>query len=246
MKARFQAGVTLVEVLIAVTLLSLLTLGMLFAMRIGLGSLAKVDDKLMTNRRVVGAQRLLENQLEGLMPVKLMQCGKIAYPGNSGPLLFQGDERTMRLVSTFSLQQAWRGQPQILEMFVIAGDDGGVRLVVNETPYSPVTASAGCLGMASDPATGQQTPQFAPARISDHTFVLADHLAYCRFWYLVKLNRADQPLPKWLPIAPPGMWPRAIRVEMAPMKADRSSLQPLTVTAPLYMYRVPDIEYGDY
>jgi prepilin-type N-terminal cleavage/methylation domain-containing protein len=155
---RSRAGVTLVEVLIAVTLLSLLTLAMLFAMRIRLASLAKVNDKLMTNRRVVGAQRVLENQLEGLMPVKLMQCGKIVYPGNSGPVLFQGDDRTMHLVTTFSLQQAWRGQPQTLEMFVIAGDEGGVRLVVNETPYSPVAASAGCLGMISDQTTGQQRP----------------------------------------------------------------------------------------
>jgi prepilin-type N-terminal cleavage/methylation domain-containing protein len=243
---RAQAGVTLVEVLIAVTLLSLLTLGMLFAMRIGLSSLAKVDDKLMTNRRVVGAQRLLENQLEGLMPAKLVNCGKIYFTPTSGPVMFQGDQRSMRLVSTFSLQQAWRGQPQILEMFVIPGDEGGVRLVVNETPYSPLTASAGCLGMTTDPVSGQQVPRFAPPQISDHTFVLADHLAYCRFSYLVKLNVAERPLPKWIAAAPGGMWPRAIRVEMAPMKSDPSLLQPLTVTAPLNLYRAPDIEYGDY
>ena len=51
----------------------------------------------------------------------------------------------MRLVSTFSLQQGWRGPAEILEMFVIPGEDGeGVRLVVNETPYSRMAAGGAC------------------------------------------------------------------------------------------------------
>jgi prepilin-type N-terminal cleavage/methylation domain-containing protein len=134
------AGVTLIEVLIAVTLLSLLTLGMLFAMRIGLTTFAKTDSKLMINRRVAGSQRIVEQELEGLMPVNLGVCGKAVFPKPVLPL-FQGQQQSMRLVSGFSLQQAWRGQPQILDLFVIQSDDGpGVRLVVNETQYSPATA----------------------------------------------------------------------------------------------------------
>ena len=243
-----QAGVTLIEVLIAVTLLSLLTLGMLFAMRIGLTSLAKTDSKLMTNRRVAGAQRILDEELEGLMPVTLMSCGAALFPGFSGPVLFQAEEQTMRLVSTFSLQQAWRGQPQILELFVIPGEEGGdVRLIVNETPYSPVTAGHSCLGMVNDAATGGFFPRFAPPETSEHSFVLADRLAYCRFSYLVRVNVPNQPAAnKWLPSAPGGGWPLAIRVEMAPMKPDPSLLQPITVTAPVYLHRGPGIEYGDY
>src|SRR5207253_1377191 len=98
----------------AITLLSLLSVGMMVAMQIGLASFAKVDKRLMDNRRVSGAHRLLEQELEGLLPV-ISPCGrdlqKISF--------FQGEGQTMRLVSTFSLQQAWRGQPQILELFVI-------------------------------------------------------------------------------------------------------------------------------
>jgi len=245
---RRQAGVTLIEVLIAVTLLSLLTLGMLFAMRIGLTSLAKTDSKLMTNRRVAGAQRILDEELEGLMPVTLMSCGKTMFAGVTGPVLFQAQEQTMRLVSTFSLQQAWRGQPQILELFVIPGEEGGdVRLVVNEIPYSPVTAGQSCLGMANDAATGLSFPRFAPPQTSEHSFVLADRLAYCRFSYLVKVNAQGQPeVAKWLPAAHGVGWPLAIRVEMAPMKPDPSQLQPITVTAPVYVHRGPEIEYVDY
>ena len=243
---RPQSGVTLIEVLIAVTLLSLLTLGMLFAMRIGLISLAKTDDKLMTNRRVAGAQRILEQELEGLMPVTLMSCGKTIFPGG-GPIFFQAEPQMVRLVSTFSLQQAWRGQPQILEMFVLPGDDGrGVRLVVNETPYSPTTAGGTCLGVAPDAITGLPAGRFAPPQIAERTFVLADRLAYCRFAYLVKTNRGDQPSgPRWMAAAPGSMWPLAIRVEMAPLEPDPSLLQPVSVTAPLRVYRSPQIEYVD-
>ena len=247
MRRRAQAGVTLVEVLIAVTLLSLLTLGMLFAMRIGLNTLAKTDNKLMSNRRVAGAQRILEDELEGLMPVTLMACGQQTFQGVSGPVLFEAKEQSMRLVSTFSLQQAWRGQPQILELFVIPGEDGrGVRLVVNETPYSPVIAGQTCVGLAMNQATGLQFPRFAAPAVSERSFVLADRLAYCRFSYLVQNARPDRPTPPtWVSPAPAGNWPMGIRVEMAPLEKDPSLLQPITVTAPIFVHRGPGIEYGD-
>lgn len=244
--ARFSArGVTLIEVLIAVTLLSLLTLGMLLAMRIGLTTLAKTDDKLMTNRRVVGAQRVVEDELEGFMPVKLMYCGKTFFQGTSGPVLFKAQEHSMRIVSTFSLQQAWRGQPQILDLFVVQGDEGGVRLVVNETPYSPASAGNDCQGLAPDNTTGWAAAMFAPPQTSERSFVLADHLSYCRFSYLVKSPNPTQP-PKWMPMMGGSIWPLAIRIEMAPLQPNPSLLQPITVTAPIYFYRAPDIEYGDY
>ena len=75
----------------------------------------------------------------------------------------------MRLVSTVSLDGAWRGQPQILEIFVIPGADGrGVRLVVNEIPYTgPMGAGKFCMGIN----------KYIPAFASPKSFVLADQLA---------------------------------------------------------------------
>ena len=58
-----------------------------------------------------------EQQLEGLMPV-VATCGTGPVGGGAKMAFFQGEPQVMRLVSTFSLQQAWRGQPQILEIFV--------------------------------------------------------------------------------------------------------------------------------
>src|SRR5262249_10571755 len=158
-RLRPQAGVTLLEVLVAVTLLSLLSAGMFVALRIGLNSFTRVDTHLMENRRVAGAQRIVEQELEGLMPV-VTPCGET--PLRLG--FFQGEPQTMRLVSTFSLQEAWRGRPQILEIFVIPGENGrGVRLVVNEIPYTgALTAGRLCQGVMPDPQTGLAMPHFAP------------------------------------------------------------------------------------
>ena len=244
---RPQAGLTLIEVLIAMTLLSLLSLGLLFAMRIGFSAFAKTDDKLMHNRRVAGAQRVLEEELEGMMPV-VAPCGA---GGVQGPApraaFFQAEEQTMRLVSTFSLQQGWRGQPQILELLVIPGDQQGVRLVVNEIPYTgPAAAGRLCTGFAPDPTGGgSPVPRFLPAAPSERSFVLADKLAYCRFSYLVSSSSPKELTPVWLPHATRQGWPFAVRVEMAPLEPDPSVLQPITVTAPIHLWRAPEIEYVD-
>jgi general secretion pathway protein J len=235
-----QAGVTLMELLIAVTLLSLLSVGMLLAMRIGLMAYGKVQSKLMENRRVAGAQRILEEELEGMMPV-------VAACGAARAAFFQGEPQTMRLVSTFSLDQAWRGQPQILEIFVISGEEGrGVRLVVNEIPYTgPLGAGQLCSGRGTDLLTGISVARFAPVTPGPRAFVLADQLAYCRFsYYTIPIDRSVPP--HWTPNWTVDGWPFAVRVEMAPLDPDPSRLQPITVTAPIHLHRSSEIPYGDY
>jgi prepilin-type N-terminal cleavage/methylation domain-containing protein len=225
-----QAGVTLMELMIAVALLSLLSVGLMFALRIGLTAYSKTQTRLMDNRRVAGAQRILEQQLEGMMPV-VAPCGG-PQGGGTNSAFFQGGPQTMRLVSTFSLQQAWRGQPQILEVMQIPGADGrGVRLVVNEVPY-PGAIGAGLLCAAS----GQAGPG---------SFVLADKLAFCRFSYQTHPRNATD-APVWVTSWSMPTWPRAIRVEMEPLEPDPGRLQPITITAPIRLLRSPEIPYGDY
>ncbi len=242
---RPEAGTTLIEVLIAVTLLSLLSVGMLTAMRVGLMAFSKTDSKLMENRRVAGAQRVLQEQLEGMMPA-IVPCGEAPGTAAAKIAFFQGQPQTMRLVSTFSLQQGWRGQPQILELFVIPGEDGrGVRLVVNEILYTGPGAGRLCMGRAPDPLTGASVPQFLPVQSGPHSFVLADKLAYCRFSYFtIPLDRNVPP--HWTPNWNVSGWPFGVRIEMAPIDPDPSRLQPITVTAPIHLHRAPEIPYVDY
>jgi general secretion pathway protein J len=234
-------GVTLIELLVAITLLSLLSVGLLMALRLGLNAYGKTQTRLMDNRRVAGAQRILEEQLEGLMPV-VAACGASASGGGTKMAFFQGEPQVMRLVSTFSLQQAWRGQPQILEVFVIPGADGrGVRLVVNEIPYTGgLSAGQLCTG----PAPGGVGFTFLPVAPGPKSFVLADKLAYCRFSYLTPQKEPDHP-PLWLPVWAAATWPVGVRVDMAPLDPDPSRLQPIAITAPIHIHRNPEIVYAD-
>jgi len=155
----------------------------------------------------------------------------------------------MRLVTTFSLQEGWRGQAQIAEFFVIPGEEGvGFRLVVNELPYSPYLAGRLCLGVAPNPITGQNGATFPQATVSPRSFVLADKLAFCRFSYLTASTDPANPgkPAAWGPVAAGGGWPAAVRVEMAPIEPDPSRLQPISVTAPVRLHRSPEIAYVDY
>jgi len=230
-----RAGVTLVELLVAVTLFALLSVGMLYAFRIGLMAYSKTQTHLMDNRRVAGAQRVLLQELQNMVPV-------VAPCGGDGPKIpfFQGDSQSIRMVSTFSLQGASRGMTQILEIFVGPSSDGqGVRLLVNEIPYAgPRAAGQFCIGPG----------QFRAVSASDRSFVLADKLAYVRFTYL-KVPLEPTPERVWVPQFPGivgGTWPRAVRIEMAPYQADPSRLQPISVTAVIRVHRSPEVEYGDF
>ena len=51
--------------------------------------------------------------------------------------------------------------------------------------------------------------------------------------------------PDWLPVFAGRTWPVAVRIQMAPMETNPGALQPITVTAPLRIHRVPEIPYVD-
>ena len=239
------AGLTLIEVVIAVSLLSLLMVGVMTSLRLGLGALGRTNSQLMANRRVAGAQRVLEGQLEGLMPVIALYGAPGAAPTTKMPF-FQGEPQSMRFVSSYSLQESARGLPRILEFQVIPGkDDQGVRLVVNENLYTgPASAGIFCVGKGPDPLSGVDSYRFRPIEIGARSFVLADRLAFCRFTYQ---ETPPPPAPvKWTPSWVLPRWPGAIRIEMAPLDGGGPRLQPVSVTARIHVTRYGIFEYGDY
>ncbi len=243
---RSRSGVTLIEVLIAVSLLSLLSVGILLALRVGMSALDKANRKLMENRRIAGAQRILQQQLAGFIPVIALFAPAPDAPGVKIPF-FEGRPQSMRFVSGYSLGEAARGMPQILEFRVIPAEHegAGVRLVVNEIVYTgPRSAGALCLGPGPDPELGVTTQRFVPVQTGPHSFVIADHLAFCRFSYLglVPGTQLEDWLPAWIPLA---KWPLGIRIEMASIKTDAGSLKPVTITAPVRVDRYPIFDYGD-
>lgn len=242
MKRSSAAGVTLMELLIAVSLLALLVTGILSAMRMGFNALGKANGRLMDNRRVAGAQRILEQQIAGFIPVVAECLADPERPPVRMPF-FQGEPQSMRFVSGYSLGEAWRGFPQTVEFQVAPGKDGrGVMLIVNEHLYTgPRGPGLFCLGARFDPELGRPVPRFRPIEIGPGSFVLADKLAFCRFAYR---ELAPPPvMERWVPMWTAPQWPTAVRVEIAPFEPDPARLQPMTLTVPVRINRAPEEAY---
>ena len=240
---RRQSGMTLIEVTIAVTLFAILSLGIFTALRVGLNAMDRSNDRLMSNRRAAYAARILESEINGFMPASGEFRLTLQSPIQSMPF-FQGESSSMRFVSSYSLQDASRGYPQILEFTVIPGADRGVRLVVNESPYTgPVSACASCLGYAVDPVSNLRIPLFRPIQTGPGSFVLADKLAYCRFLF-ERPQVANAPA-GWVDHWVLQQWPVAVRIEMAPLNPDPARLQPMTVTSILHVNKMLVIDYED-
>ena len=240
-RSRTDGGVTLMELLIAMTLLGLLSVAIVTSLRVGLSAMSKTDNKLMSNRRVASVERILDQEIDAIMPVSA-DCQP---PGEQPPTrisFFQGEPASMRFASSYSLQQGARGLPAILEYQVIPGEDSqGVRLVVNEHVYTgPRGAGLFCLGTRTDPDTGVSSPIFVPIAIGANSFVLADKLAFCRFRFrdLPAPDHPEDP-PKWLLHWIKPVLPSAIRIEMAPLVPDAAKLQPVTLTIPVRVTRRP-------
>ena len=150
----------------------------------------------------------------------------------------------MRFVTAFSLQDAWRGRPQIAALQVIQGEHNeGVRLVVNEIPYTgPAQAGQFIAGREAD-ASGRIVTRFAPIIAGAQSFVVADRLQYCRFSYLEKLPMPpfDSWVTQWVR---PQQLPAGVRIEMASLDASPADLHATTFVIPFNVTVSPGDRYA--
>jgi len=243
MKQR-QRGVTLLELLIAISLMSLLSLAVLYSMRVGVNAMEKTNDRFLKNRRVLGVEKALAAQINGLMPAVAECPGETGVPGGKA-VMFHGDPQAMRFVTSYSLQEGARGYPKIVEFGVIPGEDGkGYRLIVNELPYMGIYSLRGlCVGVQPNPLDGPPGPAFSPVLPRQDSFILADRLAAVRFVY-----RETMPPPlleRWTPKWVANKLPAAIRVEMIPLEAAPQNLQVSTTTIQIRITANPLFTYAE-
>lgn len=207
---RRRRGVTLLELLVAMSLFSLLSMGVFFSLRTGLSSLGRVRDRVADARRQAGAQRSLELMLSGisLTGAQYFEAGEST---GRNAYFFQGESASMRFISNYSLQQGSRTPPQLIELAVAPNPEGGVRLLLNERPF-PGPQISGMLILGSFPEPdGGASLRFRPIQIGPGSFVVADRLPACRFLYLERIPPdADVWRERWRQ----PLLPKAIRIEM--------------------------------
>jgi prepilin-type N-terminal cleavage/methylation domain-containing protein len=226
---RSQRGVTLLELMIAITLVAGLSTGMLMAMRTSLLTYEKTAKRLESNRRFVKTQQMLSDQISAVMPVQGACLGDAGQTIGI-PSFLAGSEDALRLVSSYSIAEGSRGYPQIVEYRVIPEQRGSVRLVATERPY-----------------TGPQstTPYCGGAPASGESYVLAEHLAYCRFWYHEPYDQNRFIETAWLPVWDKPLLPAGVRIEMRSAVLDTGGLSVLGVTVPIQVNRDPRLVYVD-
>ena len=225
----------------AVTLLALIAATMTIVLRISLDGSAKAQQRIASNRKVMGVERVMREQIANLLPAKT-SCQSAPGSATAAEILFEGRPSRMRFVSTYTLNEAARGIPRLVEYVVIPGAQQGVRLVMNEIAYGgPRWLVPVCVGYET--VNDLQVPQFTPIQVSGNSFVLADELASCRFAY-----RDDHDLqkgPQWIQLWALKQWPGAIRIELVPLVPNPSLLQTSSLTVPIAVNPKPNQEYHE-
>ena len=252
--SRTQSGVTLLELMIAITLVAGLSTGMLMAMRTSLLTYEKTAKRLESNRRFVKTQQVLSDQISAVMPVQGACLGDTGQTVGI-PSFLSGGEDTLRLVSSYSITEGSRGYPQIVEYRVIPEQRGSVRLVATERPYTgPQSTIPYCGGAPPPPVSSYElgtrlavplgsAPSAEPA--SGESYVLEEHLAYCRFSYHEPYNQNRFIETPWLAVWDKPLLPAGVRIEMRSAVPDTGGLSVLGVTVPIQVDRDPRMGYVD-
>lgn len=223
---RDERGVTLIELVFAITLVGLISVGLLFAMRTSLLTYDKLNQRLADDRRSMRIELTLERQIGGMIPI-IGDCG-------GGRVLFSGDQQTLRFLSDYSLSEGSRGYPHIVEYQVQQDPGGGVRLMMNERVYGgPVTTAPLCAGGS-----------YVPVKVDNESVEAVGKLAFCRIAYREFIPN-NLLAGNWVPVWNRPTLPAAVRIEMAALNQAAARLPPLTLNVPLRITRDLGVPYVD-
>ena len=221
---RRRAGFTLIELIVAITLVSAIVAGMLAALRGGLLTLERVGTRIQESRGALGLDQMIRRQIGGVLPA-VGDCAQNATMAVRSPL-FRGNPSAMFFVTSYSMTEGARGYPRLVEYRVLPNNDGTSRLVVEEMLFaSPATTTKFC----SPPGL------LRPLERPQQSMVLAPRLASARIFYR-EVNPATRLGGAWLAEWTASNLPYAIRIDLEPAAS---------ITVPLHISREYQEVYAD-
>ncbi len=240
-------GFTLLELLVSMTILSLLVTTVLFGWRIAASAWQKASTRLEHNRTVTETSQLLEEQMASMVAYRV--------PASLGSLelFFQGEPHTARFLSRYALTGRSSSGLYLIEYQIAEGPRGtpgvtpggtpGVtrELWVNEFPVRS-REELSPLFVKPDPASTVRMQRFLPFERGPNTLVLLTGLKDCRFEYY---NPPLGPQPgawteHWTDaganagpgggVVPNGELPRGMAIRLA-VTGESAELKPVSIVA---------------
>ena len=124
-----ESGFTLLELLVSITMVSLLATTVLFGWRISASAWEKASEQLEQNRKILATNELLMQQMASMAPMQV-------YTEAGQQFFFQGEEKTARFVSRYSLAHRARSGLYLIEYQIEEEPGVGRALLVNERPVA--------------------------------------------------------------------------------------------------------------
>ncbi len=224
-----NAGLTLLEILVAVALFGLLSAGIVASLDVSSTAWQKTRTRLTLDRRIATANSILHSQISGIAPI-LAELPPQQPIGLPSFLFFQGEPDSMRFVSSYSVTDGRRGGLQIVELKIV-NSARGQRVLLNQAPYQgPFSAGVLAVGYIRDASFPRGRVIFRPIEPRATSLIIIDELQDCSFAYL-KEPRTFYESSAWLPI-----WdetyelPGAVAIRLTP-RGDEARLLPVSIIA---------------
>ncbi len=124
--ARVQRGMTLIEVMVALALLSLLSVGIVTAFRLGEHTYRQITEAVTADQEVMGTQRFVRQIIESAHPFQQLEGERTAVFG------LEGTSNQLALTAPMP-QSSGAGGNYRYELIEVTGDHGLKRLTVRWT-----------------------------------------------------------------------------------------------------------------
>ncbi len=202
-----KRGVTLLELLVAISLMGMVSLGLLFGLRIAASAWHKGNSRLAEGRQVIAAADLFAEQIANARP-RVVEWG----PRDRAVrfFYFEGTHDRLRFVTATSLAGRSRSGLWLAEYSFRPDDRGRAKLVYNEWPFREDADAAQTIqDIAMDPARNRLAVRFIAPASTPQTRELYRDLEDCGFEYLI-LRSGEEPRwePQWevdRPLLPPAV-----------------------------------------
>ncbi len=228
MRKEKQRGVTLLELLVSIAIVSLLATTALLAWRVSISGWERARVQLERGGAVLAVHQLLTEQIASMTPYQttVARVGRV--------LFFQGEAETVRFVSRYSLTARAASGLYLVEYHAVEQRGGTWQLLLQEKPLKGYEELSAMI-VGREQESGVLRTRFRPFEQGEAAVVLLEGLEECRFEYY---RRAVPGVP--------GGWtsewsgagnelPTAMRVR-ATAREEAGILKPVVVTAAVRNY----------